>query len=198
MAIFKRKEKRDLTTKAQEAIWPSMGWGRALEYYRHRLFRSGDSTYRITAGLATGGAISFVPLIGTHLIQAALLGLVLRSSYIAAFIGTALGNPFTFPILFSLAYKVGVIIFGVFGWTDILALPDFMTREYFSEQPWEFMKYLWAHPLQLFVPMLVGGYICALLFWPAAYLLLYYPVHTMQKAYHSERLKKILKKRVKK
>lgn len=197
MAVFKRDKKRGLVKKAKEMLWPSQGWGRTFHYYRHRLFRTGDSTYRITAGLALGGAVSFVPLIGTHLIQVALFGLVMRTSFIAAFIGTALGNPWTFPFLFWLSYKAGVLIMTVFGWTHFAMLPDFMTYEYFSQQPMDFMAYLWAHPLELFLPMLLGGYICAVLFWPLAYGVLYYPVKTMQKAYHSDRVQGLIKRKKK-
>ncbi len=169
-----------------------MGWGRTFHYYRHRLFRTGDSTYRITAGLALGAAISFTPLLGTHIIQIIFLAIVLRASFLAAFIGTALGNPWTFPFIFWLSYKVGIIIMGVFGWSDFAALPDFMTQDYFAENTGDFMSYLLAHPLKLLTPMVLGGYICGILFWPLAYGILYYPVKVAQKTYQSEKLQRLL------
>lgn len=192
MTIFKRRKKQKFLKKLKEVLWPTQGWKRSFHYYRHRLFRSGDSTYRITAGLALGASVSFTPLIGTHIIQAAFLAVPLRASFLAAFIGTAFGNPWTFPFLFWLGYKTGVIIMSFFGWSDFLALPDFMTHEYFTDHPADFMRYLLAHPLNLFVPMVVGGYICGIIFWPLAYGILYYPVKMAQKAYHSKKMQRLL------
>ena len=194
MAIFGRREPQHIFKKLKETLWPSQGWRRTVRYYRHRLLRNGDSTYRVTAGLALGGSISFVPLIGTHLLQSAFFGYFLRASFIAAFIGTALGNPWTFPFMFWLSYKTGVFTMGLFGWTEFEALPAFMTSEYFADNPGDFMHYLWVHPLQLFLPMLLGGYICAIIFWPLFYGILYYPVKNMRAAYHSDRLQRFLHK----
>src|SRR5687768_11738955 len=105
MAILKRRNPRPALAKIRQGLWPSMGWGRTLRYYRHRVFRTGDSTYRITAGLASGMAVSFSPFIGTHVGQGLALAWLLRASLLASFIGTALGNPATYPFIFWAAYK---------------------------------------------------------------------------------------------
>src|SRR5688500_14904919 len=83
MAILKRRRPQTLIKKTKEALWPTMGWMRTFNYYRHRMFRMGDSTYRITSGLATGIAVSFTPFLGTHLIQAFFLCWMFRSSWVA-------------------------------------------------------------------------------------------------------------------
>lgn len=190
MAILKRKKPHGFIKRTQESVWPSMGWGRAFHYYRHRIFRDGSSTYRITAGIALGAAISFSPFIGTHFLQVAAIAPLMRASILAGFAGTVFGNPWTFPFLFWIGYKVGVFVCGLFGMGDFLALPGFMDMEYFTEQPFAFLSFLFAHPLKLLLPMAVGGYICALLFWPLAYLLLYYPVRYAQVSYKKERRKR--------
>ncbi|PJB71306.1 MAG: DUF2062 domain-containing protein [Alphaproteobacteria bacterium CG_4_9_14_3_um_filter_47_13] len=192
MALFGRRKPRHFFKKVKEVLWPSQGWRRTFRYYRHRIFRTGDTTYKIAAGLALGMALSFVPLLGTHLLQAAFFGFLMRTSFIAAFLGTALGNPWTFPFLFWLAYKVGSFLMISLGWTDLATLPDFMNRDYFASQPMAFMHYLLDYPLQLFLPMLLGGYVCALLFWPLAYGVLYYPVKLMRHSYNSEKTKRFL------
>lgn len=164
-----------------------MGWARTLNYYRHRIFRTGDSTYRIAAGLASGAAVSWSPFLGTHFAQAVLLSWLLRANVIAGFIGTAIGNPWTFPAMFWTSYTLGVMICAPFGLGETIALPEGMDFTYFLAEPWEFIEYLFGHPLKLLLPLTVGGYLCALLFWPIAYGLLYYPVRGARKAYHVQR-----------
>lgn len=195
MAIFKRKNPRGILGKTRESVWPSMGWVRAFHYYRHRIFRDGTSTYRITAGIALGAAISFTPFIGTHFLQVAAIAPLMRANILAGFAGTVFGNPWTFPFLFWLGYKVGIFMCGLFGMGDFLALPDFMNMQYFTEQPFVFLSFLFANPLKLLLPMALGGYICAVLFWPFAYLMLYRPVQLARIAYVRERRRKKKRKK---
>lgn len=196
MAIFKRGKARDFWAKIKEALWPSMGWGRTVAYYRHRVFRTGDSNYKITAGLASGAAISFTPLLGTHFFQSIFLAWLVRGSMLAGFIGTALGNPWTFPFIFWIDYEIGTWVCDFFGAEHFIALPADLD---FSVSPWELLSYLLHHPIKLLLPLIVGGYIAALLCWPIAYALLYYPVRMMRTAYHSQKQRlaqrKIFKKK---
>ncbi len=172
--MFKRHEKQTILYRLREAVWPSMGWGRVVEYYRHRLFRRANSTPKITAGVAVGVAVSFTPLLGTHFLQAVFLAWVTRTNALAAMLGTLMGNPWTFPLIFWLDYKVGAVIFAALGHGDVVALPHDLT--------WRFLL---DHPLHLFLPMLIGGYLCALFFFPVAFAVLYYPVKMMQQSYHA-------------
>lgn len=186
MAILKRRTPRDMFGKIREAVWPSMGWRRTFSYYRHRIFRTGDSTYKITAGLASGVAISFTPFLGTHFAQALFLSWLLRASLIGGFVGTALGNPWTFPFIFILIYKTGMIICGFFGLHEFLALPA-AVRLGHEESAFDFLRYLFSHPVKLLLPATVGGYAWAVLSWFLSYGLLYYPVRAMRHAYREAR-----------
>lgn len=194
MAILKRNRPRALFKKIRETLWPSQGWTRTFHYYRHRVFRTGDSTYKIAAGLASGAAVSWSPFMGTHFVQAVLLSWLLRANLIAGFVGTAFGNPWTFPALFWIGYVVGVKICALFGFSNFTELPPGMDFAYFIERPWEFMQYLFAHPLKLLLPMTIGGYLCGLLCWPVAYGALYYPVRAARKAYRLQKLQRLKKK----
>lgn len=191
MAILKRGKQRHFLKNIRETVWPSQGWGRTFHYYRHRVFRTGDSTYKITAGLASGVAVSWSPLMGTHFAQAVFLSWMLRANLLAGFIGTAFGNPWTFPFLFWVGYETGVRICGLFGLSDFIALPPRMDLAFFTEQPWEFMHYLFAHPFKLLLPMTIGGYLWAILTWPVAYAVLYYPVRAARKAYKLQKFRRI-------
>jgi uncharacterized protein (DUF2062 family) len=178
--LFKRRERQKIHHKIKESVWPTMGWNRTVAYLRHRVFRRAQSPYQVTAGLAIGMAISFTPLLGTHLFQALFFAWLFRVNMIAAAVGTAFGNPWTFPILFWIAYQGGFFVFNFFGAAGHMTLPDPLT--------W---SYLLDNPLDLFLPMLVGGYLCSAIFTPLLYILLYYPIKGMQRAYHAQRQSRI-------
>lgn len=146
----------------KEYFWPSMGWGRTLKYLGHRVVRLSDTTYKIACGLAIGAAISFSPLVGTHFLQALALAYFARASYLAAMIGTFWGNPWTFPFMWVAGYQMGSMIFSIFGVDQFSSLPEDLT-----------FSMLWTivldKPMSLFLPWMLGAYVCALLFWPIAY-----------------------------
>lgn len=164
--LFRRRDKLALWHRARQYVWPSMGWGRTFHYFRHRIFRNTLSTHDIAGGLALGVAVSFTPLIGTHLLQAFSFAWLFRLNVLAAFAGTVFGNPWTFPFIFWLDYKVGIFLFGLFGVDGIPALM-----------------------------LLTGGVVCALLVWPLTYAMLYYPVKGAQRAYRLQKILRHRKKK---
>ncbi len=182
--MFKRRKSREIPVLLREMVWPSMGWKRAISYFHHRLFRQSDSTYRITGGLATGAAVSFTPLLGTHFLQSLIYAHIFNQSKIAALVGTFWGNPWTLPPIFYFDYHLGVWLMRVFQANDFVPLPQEHT-----------LSHLLSDPLHLFLPLMLGGAVLAVLFWPVAYLILYYPVRSMQRAYRLQRLKRLRLKR---
>lgn len=191
MAILKRRNRRKFPKRIRESVWPSMGWGRTWHYYRHRLLRQQGSTYRIAGGLATGTAVSFTPFLGTHFAQAVLFSWLLRVSPVAGFVGTGFGNPWTLPIIFIVIYKLGVWLCGLAGMAGFAGFPSGLLMT----DPAAFMVYVFDHPAKLLFPLALGGYVCAVLSWPVAYALLYYPVRTARRAY---RLQGLLRRRQRK
>lgn len=171
-----------------------MGWERTVRYFRHRFFREGDSTYRVTAGLASGGAISFSPFFGTHLFQAAGLALLIRASWPAALVGTLVGNPWTFPFMLKISYDTGTAICSLFGADAFVTLPENFSLEYVLENPGAFFSYLFAHPMKLLLPQTIGGYTVGLIYWIVSYLVMFYPVDLARKAYRKERLRRAMKR----
>lgn len=190
MAIFKRRDRRPFWPRMRESIWPTMGWKRALHYYKHRILRTGDSTYKITAGLAAGIGVSFSPFLGTHFVQGLVLSLLLRGNWVAMFVGTAFGNPWTLPFLFALNYKIGVFLCGLFGFGDFVALPVDVTQDGILDDSSAFVTYMFDHPLKFLLPMVVGGYTCCFASLPVSYALLYYPVRRARLVYRLQRLRR--------
>lgn len=164
-------------------IWPKQGWRRAGSYVAHRLRRLPGTPYRIAAGFASGAAVSFTPFLGFHFVLAALLALVLRGNMMAAAIGTVVGNPWTFPLIWTWIYSLGIWIMGGNGSEGV--------SEEFS------VSYLLMHPThifdnfwQLFVPMVIGAVPTATLAW----FLCFWPLRRMVDRYQTARLRRIQKK----
>ncbi|MCB9988234.1 MAG: DUF2062 domain-containing protein [Rhodospirillales bacterium] len=195
MAILKRRNPRKLHQRVKESVWPTQGWLRTWYYYKHRIFRGGDSTHKITGGLALGAAISFTPFIGTHFVQAVLFSWLFRFNVLASLAGTVLGNPWTFPFLFWTSYTVGAWIVRLAGFGDFIALPDDMNFGELLLQPREFVDYIFNNPVKILLPFGVGGYVAGALFWPLAYGFLYYPVYMLRKAYRKQHLKRLYRKK---
>jgi uncharacterized protein (DUF2062 family) len=91
-----------------------MGWMRTANYWGARVNRLPGSVYSIAGGLACGAAVSFTPFVGLHFILGGILAWIIRGNIIASAIGTAVGNPWTFPFIWFWIYKLGLWMgFGV-------------------------------------------------------------------------------------
>ena len=132
-------------------VWPKAGWRRASRYIAHRVQRLPGTPYRIAAGLASGAAVSFTPFIGLHFVFAALLALLLRGNVVASAIGTAVGNPWTFPFIWAWTYALGQWLMGADAASD---LPEALSLGYIFERP---LDVLW--------PMTLGALPTALAVW---------------------------------
>ncbi len=87
--------------------WPRRGFGRVFRYILLRLTRLKVTPHSAALGFAAGAAISCTPLLGLHFVIALAIAFVTGGSMIAAMLGTAFGNPLTFPLLFAASYWIG-------------------------------------------------------------------------------------------
>lgn len=184
--MFQRRDPLSALQSVREAIWPSMGWVRTLKYMLFRILRLSDTPYRIAGGMAMGASISFTPIIGTHILQAFALSFVIRANYFASLVGTVIGNPWTFPFMWYLSYKLGVMIFALFGMTVALNLPEGITIMQSIEMALN-------NPLDLFLPWMVGGYVLAALTWPLFFIIFLVLVKRLKKFQKQRRLSRIHK-----
>jgi uncharacterized protein (DUF2062 family) len=81
-------------------------------YVVKRVTRLSGTPHSIAAGAACGVAISFTPFMGFHLLGAFLLCLVVRGNYLAAVVGTLVGNPWTLPFILLASYQLGHALLG--------------------------------------------------------------------------------------
>ncbi len=182
--MFKRRTPLTHFQHVRELCWPSMGWRRSFRYVRHRIVRMSDSTHKIAGGLATGIAVAFTPILGTHFIQAALVAWIFRFNIMAALIGTFFCNPWTLPFMWWGAMKIGEFLFSFLGVQALMTLPQHMDFH-------EFWKLLVNEPVRILLPWLVGGYLLAFLVWPFSYFLFYHLVRSAKNARARIRLSKI-------
>jgi uncharacterized protein (DUF2062 family) len=123
VALFKRRIPLTWIQKLGRFVWPKQGFKRSVRYLAHRLKRLPATPHAIAAGCASGAAMSFLPLVGLHFILSFGLAWLVRGNMIAAALGTAVGNPLTFPIIYSSAYRLGRQILS-FGATEPPGEPD--------------------------------------------------------------------------
>lgn len=110
--VFKRRDPRPWSARMREAVLPRTGWRRAFEYLAHRVRRIPDTPHRIALGFACGAFVSFTPLFGVHVFAAIALAWALRANVFAALVGTAIGNPLTFPLIASVSLTLGRMMLG--------------------------------------------------------------------------------------
>ena len=140
---------------------------RFFSYYKLKLARLPASSYAISAGFACGSMVSFTPLLGFHFVLAVVFSYLLRANYIAALIGTIVGNPISFPFIWGLIYKIGVF---VVDRSDNNLSPN-INFETIINQTYD-----------IFIPMLVGGAVLAIPVWVLTYFITYSFVSSFKKA----------------
>ncbi len=176
MLLGSRKP-RNFYRRILNLVWPKGGLKRSVKYSRYRFVRLSGSPYSIAAGFACGVAVSFTPLIGFHFVGAALLAWLIGGNVIASAIGTAIGNPWTFPLI----------------WFWILNLGRWITGDYSNlHADLELTNTSIANNVkEILFPMMIGGLIMAPLTW----LIAYYPTKYLIVSYRVARKMRLDKKR---
>lgn len=177
--VFKRRDKLTPQQWLAQALWPKRGWGRAVQYMKHRLHRLPDTPHKIARGVFAGVFTVFTPFFGLHFIIAALLAKLMRGNVIAALLATFVGNPLTYVPIGVISLKMGHFLLGTrfdphhersfIGkffdaaddfWRNFLAL--FTDRDSNWDAVIRFLH-------EIFFPYLVGGIIPGLIAGLAAY-----------------------------
>jgi len=202
--VFKRRERRPILRKVQDAVYPRRGWRRAFEYIGHRIKRLPDTPHKIALGFAVGVFVSFSPLFGMHFLVAAVIAMAVRGNVLASLMGTFFGNPITFPFIATISYRTGqlfldasatdgsfygiktAIVDGFVGtWQSVLSIVGL------SEPAWGQVEHFFG---AVFLPYLIGGLIPGLICGLACYLLARPLVAAYQKT-RRNRMEKKHKKR---
>lgn len=112
--MFKRRDD-SVSEKAKGLLWPKKGFARPFIYLKERIMRMSASNHALSVGLACGAAASMTPFIGFHFFLGAFFAYILRGNLFASAIGTIMGNPWTFPLIWSADIFIGNWVVDNFG-----------------------------------------------------------------------------------
>ena len=199
--MFRRRDKQSFFKRCCSFMWPSMSWSRTGNYWAHRISRLPGSVYSIAGGFACGAAISFTPFVGMHFVLGAIWAWSMRTNIIASAIGTAIGNPWTFPFIWVWIYSLGVWMgFGVKGShegeVDFAALFGHV-----KEATLKFdLTYLAETAWPVFGPMLMGSIPTVIVTWFLFYYLVKYIINSyrqsrVERAHHRQKNTSVPQKR---
>ena len=171
--MFKRRKQIQFHRRLLGLVWPRSGFRRAAAYVVLRIKRLPGSPHSIAAGFACGAAASFTPFIGLHFALAALVAWLMGVNVLASAIGTAVGNPWTFPFIWAWIYEFGVWILGADGarsTPDQPAFTELFTRLVRSALEFDFAGFM-TNVWPFLWPMIVGSVptvfiVWALFYWP--------------------------------
>ena len=145
-----------------------MGLKRYSIYLVRRTQRLGASPHAIAAGVASGAAVSMYPFIGFHFLLGFGLAFLTRGNMIAAAIGTAVGNPLTFPLIFAASYQIGSAVLPRAATREAeAALGDAEMAQVMGQIYTEGGAGVWP----VMQAMIVGGVPLSILAWTVLYVL---------------------------
>lgn len=152
--MFQSRNK-SVSHKLQKFLWPKKGFQRSFFYLRERISRMSASTHALALGLACGAAASMTPFIGFHIFLAALLAYIFGGNIFASAIGTVVGNPWSFPLIWAADAYAGDIIIQQFGLANWLGEIDASVQS--------------EIPVTFFYKLSVGGAALAIISFPLFY-----------------------------
>lgn len=143
---------------------------RPFRYAYLKTLRLKDSPHSIAAGFAAGASVSMLPLPGLHFFLGFVLAFITRGGLLASAIGTAVGNPWTFPLIWIGTYKLGVAMLGI----DAAARPKISEAMGEAAQSIKSLQFaeMFDSLSPILLPMFVGAVPVALLSWIAFYTLI--------------------------
>ena len=84
-----------------------LSWRRRRKLLLLELLGREEPIEHVAAAIGLGVAVGFSPFVGFHLVIALGLAALLRLNKLDAAIGTFVGNPWTFPPVYALGYRLG-------------------------------------------------------------------------------------------
>lgn len=181
--LFRRRSQPALGERVRIFFLPRRSYGRSFKYYGKRVLRLSGSPHAVAAGVAAGVAASCTPFIGFHFILSFVIAFIVRGNFLAAAIGTAVGNPLTFPLIWLLDFRLGTWISGLWRDGPPMRLPPDFPQSILTEG--------WDGIRPLLEPMVIGaiplGIVVGLVF--------YVVVRAALTAYQRNRRERLAEKR---
>lgn len=180
--MFQRRKKPSVMNRVADFFWPSIGFRRSTRYLGYRLARLPGTPYSLAAGFAFGAAVSFTPFVGLHFILGGLLAWIFRANILASAIGTAVGNPWTFPFIWTAIYHLGYWMLGRDAHNDDAFSAGTMENFFqnLMDNGWQSVSEIFS---SVIFPMLIGSIPLFVVVW----LIFYYPLNILIRNFHLRR-----------
>jgi hypothetical protein len=172
--LFKRRDKPSHLERLRVAVWPRHSFARSARYFSKRVLRLTASPNAIALGFAAGAFASMTPFIGFHFVLSFVVAFLIGGNMIAAALGTAVGNPLTFPFIWASTYEIGsLIMYGEAKTLDQRAIDRHLEGGFFEKS----LDVI----LPLIKPMLVGSLPLGIVVGTVFYFLVFYSVRAYQR-----------------
>lgn len=169
--LFKRRIKPKLMERVRVALWPRRTWARSWRYVIKRVLRLSASPHAIAAGFAAGAFSSMTPFVGLHFLLGFFVAFVTGGNLVASALGTAVGNPLTFPFIWAATHRLGSWILG---------------QRAEAEPPIDISEGVFEHSLESLIPvlkpMVVGAIPLGITVWFLCYIVVRSVVRSYQEA----------------
>jgi len=109
--LFKARNKVHFISKIINSLWPRIGWTRLIRYNSLRVKRLPGTPHSISLGFAFGVMAALTPFFGLHFLIGIFFAWIFGASIIASIIGNFIGNPWTFPFICIVNFKIGSIFY---------------------------------------------------------------------------------------
>ena len=147
--LFRRRSPPAIAERVRTLLIPRRSYGRSFKYFGKRVLRLSGSPHTVAAGVAAGVAASCTPFIGFHFVLSFVIAFLVRGNMLAAALGTAVGNPLTFPFIWFITFKIGSWIEGLWREGPPTRLPANFAEGIFANG--------WDAISPLLRPMIIGA-----------------------------------------
>lgn len=177
----------------KRSLSPGKGYTRIWHYLVWRVKRLPGTPEFIAMGLAIGVGINFWPFLFTHLVTGYLLCRLLKGSVLAMFIGTFLGNPWTFAVVYPIMFRIGKVLLGARMFhpqhsdAEVVRSVENIWDKVWPIESWHTLSTIFQ---ELFLPLMLGGFLLGL----PCVLATYYLTRNALRAYQDQRRKNLLAK----
>jgi uncharacterized protein len=153
---------------------------RAAKYYYLKSLRLQGDPHSLAVGVAIGLFVGITPTIPLHTALIIILAWPLRGNIIAALVAaTAISNPLTWLPQYYFCWRLGSwLLPGRLSWERIQALLGLFASDAGFKQS---LANLWQLGLDAVAVMLVGGFLLAIPFTCAGYILAFKFFHALRK-----------------
>jgi len=155
-----------------------------FHYYWRRMLRLRATPHEVALGCAAGVFAACTPFLGFQMALAGALAFLLRVSIPAALLGTFVGNPLSWPAIWSASYIAGVWVLGhdpAYAAEHFVETANALSATLRAPSPSLDTAVVYLSPL--IEPMIIGGLIVGLV----AAVFSYYPTRQAVRVFQKRR-----------